>query len=202
MYASVASDVIIGSQKKGYPITKTIARAELAKEYIDFLKERLPEITWQFSASFGSMFAIFFYDWRIAIVCSIIILPIVLVNRVYRKNVVQQQKNLHDNKEDMYQVLASQDTSKIQNYYFRMVLPQIKIARWNSIDYTVIKILLMVIFVVVLFICVDVDNFTTGKIYSIVAYLWTFIASTEYLPGLMESMSSVNELNIRLGEEA
>src|SRR5665811_2235936 len=26
----------------------------------------------------------------------------------------------------------------------------------------------------------------TGKIYSIVAYLWTFIASTDYLPELME----------------
>jgi hypothetical protein len=42
-----------------------------------------------------------------------------------------------------------------------------------------------------LFLCVDVDKFTTGRIYSIVAYLWTFIASTDYLPELMESLASV-----------
>jgi len=54
---------------------------------------------------------------------------------------------------------------------------------------------------VVLFICVDVDNFSTGNIYSIVAYLWTFISSAEYLPGLMESYSSVKELGHRLKEE-
>jgi hypothetical protein len=59
----------------------------------------------------------------------------------------------------------------------------------------------MVIFIVVLFICVDVDKFTTGKIYAIVSYLWTFIASTEYLPGLMESMTSVKDLNSRMEEE-
>ena len=201
MYASVASDVIILSQSKGFPISKTLARAELTKEYINFLKDRIPEIVWQFSASFGAMFAIFFYDWRIAIVCSLIIIPMVYINRIYKRNVVQQQKFLHDNREDMYRLLEEKDTSTIQQYYFSMVVPQTKIAKWNSIDYGIIKSLLMIIFVVVLFICVDVDNFTTGKIYSIVAYLWTFIASTEYLPGLMESIASVNELNLRLAEE-
>jgi hypothetical protein len=59
----------------------------------------------------------------------------------------------------------------------------------------------MVIFIAVLFICVDVDNFSTGKIYSVVAYIWTFITSTEYLPGLMESIASVRELSIRMKEE-
>jgi hypothetical protein len=201
MYASVASDVIIVSQSKGYPVSKTLARAELAKEYINFLKDRIPEIVWQISASFGAMFAIFFYDWRIAIVCSLIVLPIIYINRIYKKNVVIQQKFLHDNKEDMYKLLDEKNSTTIQQYFFSMVVPQTKIAKWNSIDYGIIKFLLMIIFVVVLFICVDVDQFTTGKIYSIVAYLWTFIASTEYLPGLMESIASVNELNTRLAEE-
>jgi len=50
---------------------------------------------------------------------------------------------------------------------------------------------------VVLFICVDLDNFTTGKIYSIVAYLWTFIGQTEYLPDLMESLGSIKDLDLR-----
>ena len=201
IYASVASDVIISSQSKGLPIAKTLARTELAKEYIDFLKDRLPEVVWQFSASFGAMFAIFFYDWRIAVVCSLIILPMVYINRIYRRNVVLQKKYLHDNKEDMYQLLEEKNSSKIQEYYFSMVTPQTKIAKWNSIDYGIIKFLLMIIFVVVLFICVDVDNFTTGRIYSIVAYLWTFIASTEYLPGLMESVAAVNELSSRSARE-
>jgi uncharacterized membrane protein YdfJ with MMPL/SSD domain len=58
-------------------------------------------------------------------------------------------------------------------------------------------VLLIIIFIAVLFICVDVDKFTTGRIYAIVAYLWTFIASTDYLPELMESLASVKDLNAR-----
>jgi hypothetical protein len=78
-----------------------------------------------------------------------------------------------------------------------MISPKTSIARWNSFSFTVVKTLLVIIFVVVLFICVDVDNFSTGKIYSIVAYLWTFIGQTDYLPELMESLGSIKDLNIR-----
>ena len=82
-----------------------------------------------------------------------------------------------------------------------MVHPQSKIAKWSSIDFMIIKVLLLFIFIGVLFIAVDVDKFSTGKIYAIVSYIWTFIASTDYIPGLMESITAVKELNTRLKEE-
>ena len=59
----------------------------------------------------------------------------------------------------------------------------------------------MLVLVAVLFICVDVDKFSTGNIYAIVSYLWTFILSTDYLPGLMESVTSLIDLNERLKQE-
>lgn len=52
MYAAVVSDVIILSGKKGHYASTTLAHSDLAKEYMIFLKDRLPEITWQFIASF------------------------------------------------------------------------------------------------------------------------------------------------------
>jgi ABC-type multidrug transport system fused ATPase/permease subunit len=113
---------------------------------------------------------------------------------------VTLQKNIHDTREDLYRLVDEKNSAKIHQYYHDMVPPQHKIAKWNSIDYAVIKVLLMIIFIVVLFICVDVDKFSTGKIYAIVSYIWTFIASTEYLPGLMESLTSVKDLSSRLKE--
>jgi ABC-type multidrug transport system fused ATPase/permease subunit len=201
MYADIATRVIVQSKRRGHPISQVLARAELAKEYVVFLKERFPEISWQLSATGGGIIALFFYDWRIAGVAFLVVFPVLYINNLYRKNVVTLQKNIHDTREDLYRIVESKDSSKIHQFYHDMVPPQTKIARWNSIDYTIIKVLLMIIFIVVLFICVDVDNFSTGKIYAIVSYIWTFITSTEYLPGLMESLTSVRELSTRLREE-
>jgi ABC-type multidrug transport system fused ATPase/permease subunit len=197
MYAEVVTVVIDDSKERGDKKSKMLVRAELVKEYIDFFKERLPMALWQLSASVGAIIALFFYDYRIGIVCLAVIFPVAFINNRSRKNVARLQKDIHDNQEQLYKIVESQETPKIHEFYFNMISPRTRIARWNSFSYTTVKILLIIIFIVVLFICVDVDNFSTGKIYAIVAYLWTFIGQTDYLPDLMESLGSIKDLNNR-----
>jgi ABC-type multidrug transport system fused ATPase/permease subunit len=201
MYADIATNVVIESNSRGDPASKMLVRAELVKEYIVFFKERLPEIMWQLSATAGAIIALFFYDYRIALVCLAVILPVAYINNLNRKNVTILQKEIHDNQEELFKLMESKDTIKIGQFYRNTISPKTRIARWNAFDYSSVKVLLVIIFIGVLFICVDVDKFTTGKIYSIVAYLWTFIASTEYLPELMESLGSIKDLNTRFSQD-
>jgi ABC-type multidrug transport system fused ATPase/permease subunit len=199
MYAEIATDVVIDSKSRGDQFSKMLVRAELVKEYIVFFKERLPEVMWQLSATAGAVIALFFYDYRIALICIAVIIPIAYINNLNRKKVTMLQKDIHDNQEELFNLIESRDTSKISQFYWNTISPKTRIARWNAFGYSSVKVLLIIIFIGVLFICVDVDKFTTGKIYSIVAYLWTFIASTDYLPELMESLGSVKDLNRRFG---
>jgi len=201
MYADVATEAITYSKNKGDQFSKMLVRAELVKEYIVFFKDRLPEIMWQLSATLGAVIALFFYDYRIALICLLVTMPIAYINNLNRRNVTILQKDIHDNKEELFNLIESRDTTRISQFYRKAIIPQTKIARWNAFDYSAVKVLLVIIFIGVLFICVDVDKFTTGKIYSIVAYLWTFIASTEYLPELMESIASVKDLNRRFSRD-
>ena len=201
MYANIATDVVIESKKKGDQFSKMLVRAELVKEYITFFKERLPEVMWQLSATFGAIIALFFYDYRIALICVGVTIPIAYINNLNRKNVTILQKDIHDNQEELFNLIESRDTSRISQFYQNTVSPKTRIARWSAFSYSSGKILLVIIFIGVLFICVDVDKFSTGMIYSIVAYLWTFIASTDYLPELMESLASVKDLNERFSRE-
>jgi ABC-type multidrug transport system fused ATPase/permease subunit len=201
MYADVAIDVVVRSNARGDEPSKMLVRAELVKEYIVFFKERLPEIMWQLSATAGAIIALFFYDYRIALVCLLVVIPIAYINNLNRKNVTRLQKDVHDNQEELFSLMESRDISRISQFYRNAISPKTMIARWNAFGYSSVKVLLIVIFIGVLFICVDVDKFTTGKIYSIVAYLWTFIASTDYLPELMESLASVKDLNTRFSQD-
>lgn len=201
MYAELATQVVAESQSRGDLHSKMLVRTELVKEYITFFKERIPEMFWQFSASAGAIIAVFFYDYRIGLVCLAVIVPIAYINNYTRKKVTVLQKDLHDCQEELYRLIENRDTSKLRGYYESMIGPRKRISQLNSVSYSTVKILLVIIFVVVLFICVDLDNFSTGKIYSIVAYLWTFIGQTEYLPELMESIGSVRELDLRFVSE-
>jgi ABC-type multidrug transport system fused ATPase/permease subunit len=202
MYADVATKVIEESKSHGDQYSKMLVRAELVKEYITFFKERLPEMLWQLSASVGAIIALFFYDYRIGLVCLAVIAPVAFINNLNRKKVTFFQKDIHDNQEELYKLIENRDISNIHNFFYNMVAPKVRIARWNSFGFTIVKTLLVIIFIVVLFICVDLDNFSTGKIYSIVAYLWTFIGQTDYLPDLMESLGSIKDLNTRFERDS
>jgi ABC-type multidrug transport system fused ATPase/permease subunit len=201
MYADVATEVIDESKLRKDKYSKMLVRSELVKEYIVFFKERLPEILWQLSASCGAVIALFFYDYRIGLVCLLIIPPVLYINNLSRKKITILQKDIHDNQEELYKLIEDRDISSIHQFFDNMISPRTKIARWSSFSFTTVKTLLVGIFIVVLFICVDVDNFSTGKIYSIVAYLWTFIGQTDYLPELMESLGSIRDLNMRFEQD-
>lgn len=200
MYANLATEVIMNAKRHRFSASKMISRADLAREYVDFLEFSLPDISWQLTATLGAVCALFFYDYRIGMVCLFVIIPMFLINNLYRKHVTKLQKEVHDNREEIYKKLEHRDIENIDAYYQNMVRPQRSIAKWNSFDFGAVKFLLMFVFILVLFICVDVDKFSTGRIYSIVSYLWTFITATDYLPGLMESFTSVKDLNGRMKE--
>jgi ABC-type multidrug transport system fused ATPase/permease subunit len=202
MYADVATGVISESKSRGDHDSQILVRTELVKEYITFFKDRVPEILWQLSASAGAVIALFFYDYRIGLVCLGVVVPVALINNLNRKKVTSLQKAVHDNQEQLYRQISSLDTPGIHHFFNSMITPKKMISRWNSITYSSVKVLLVVIFIVVLFICVDVDGFTTGKVYSVVAYLWTFIGQTDYLPDLMESLGSIKDLDMRFEESS
>jgi hypothetical protein len=201
MYAEVATRVIDDSKERGDSYSKMLVRAELVKEYIDFFKERLPMALWQLSASLGAVIALFFYDYRIGLVCLAVIGPVAAINNLNRKKVSLLQKDVHDNQEELFKLIENRETAGVHQFYKNMILPKTKIARWNSFSYSTVKVMLVIIFIVVLFICVDLDDFSTGKIYSVVAYLWTFIGQTDYLPDLMESLGSIKDLNSRFEQD-
>ncbi len=198
MFSKVATEVAETGIKTNLPVEKIAGRAELSKEYITFFQYRVPELVEQSIAIVGAIVALSFFDWRIALTCMCIILPLVFITKLYNDRVIHFQKDLHETQESAYRIYATLDLILIKKYYADYSRSEQKIANWGALNFGVMRFSLLIIFLIVLYICVDLDNFTTGNIYSIIAYLWTFVSSAEYLPDLLSSWTSINDLSTRL----
>jgi len=183
---------------KGIPHQKFAARAQLSKEYIDFLQHRLPEIIEQCLTIAGAVVALYLFDWRISVACFAIVVPLTLVNRIYNKHVIRYQKELHDRFESLYDVFETKDIEFIRSYFQSTAKAHQKIANWGAVNFSAMRLVLLGVFLMVLHISIDLNEFTTGDIYAIVAYLWTFVGSSEYLPDLLESWTSIKEVSMRM----
>jgi ABC-type multidrug transport system fused ATPase/permease subunit len=201
MFTEIATNVVREARQQGQSTSRTAARGELTREYISFLQYRLPEIAEQSIAIVGTVIALLFFDWRIAVTCLFIVVPLYFMTRVYNRKVSIHQKALHDTREEAFDVYAMEDLEAVRSYYQRLTHHEQKIADWGALNFGVLRFFLLGIFLIVLYISIDLDDFTTGNIYSIVAYLWTFVTSTEYLPELLESTSSLRDLSRRLASE-
>jgi ABC-type multidrug transport system fused ATPase/permease subunit len=198
IFTEIATEISKQGKANNISISKIAARAELSREYITFFQYRVPEIIEQFIAIIGAVIALMFFDWRIACACFFIGLPLSIMTKVYNKKVMILQKGLHDNREEAYNIYSTNDPEKVREYYLSQSLTERKIANWGAINFGVMRLFLLLIFLVVLYISIDLDNFTTGNIYSIIAYLWTFVSSSEYLPELLESWTSLKDISFRL----
>jgi ABC-type multidrug transport system fused ATPase/permease subunit len=200
IYSDLAIGVASGGRKKQYTASKTAALTQLSEQYISFLQYRMPEIIDQLVSITGAVIALAAFDWRISVACLTIILPLIYVTGVYTRRVSALQKEYHDNFETTFDVFANQSVEQVKAYYQRVTSLKQRIANWGALNFGVMRVALLIIFIAVLYISIDLDDFTTGAIYSIVAYIWTFITTSEYIPELMESWTSLNDISRRLKE--
>ena len=198
IYTKIATEVSATSIQKNLSVSKTTIRAELSQQYIGFLQYRIPEVLENIIAIGGAIIALYFFDWMISLTCFCIIVPLYFTNKLYSRRVSVLQTEFHDKFEDIYDVFAKKDPEFVREYYTNIAKPQRKIANWGAFNFGVMRISLLAIFMVVLYIAIDLDDFSAGELYSIVAYLWTFVTTTEYLPELMESWTSLKDISKRM----
>lgn len=198
MFTRLAIDISSAAQKNKIRASKTAALAQLSEQYITFFQYRVPEIIEQVIQIGGAVIALAAFDWRLSLTCLTIVFPLYFISKIYIRKVSTHQKDIHDTFEDTYDVFTTQKTEEIHNYYTKTANIKQKIANWGAFNFGVMRLMLLLIFLVVLYISIDLDDFTTGSIYSIVAYIWTFVTSSEYIPELMESWTSLKDVSLRL----
>lgn len=204
IYLRIYTHMAVGIARVGFErnhsVSRTAARADLIREYIAFFQYRLPEIVEQTISIGGAIIALAFFDVRISLACLLAVIPLAIFTRMVGKKVGQVQESLHDTREEVYDAFSSKSLDRVERYYREMTASEMSIARWTGMGFGIVRVCLLVIFLVVLYISIDIDDFSTGSVFSVVAYIWTFISSTEYLPELLESWTSIKELDSRLAD--
>jgi ABC-type multidrug transport system fused ATPase/permease subunit len=181
--------------------SRAAARAELSRELVSFYQYRVPDLIEQGIDIGGAAIALTLLDWRLGATCVTILVPLFFLSRLYNKKVSFFQKQIHDQQEDVYRIYATKDVEQAESYYKEMARWKQMIANWGALNFGVLRVFLIGIFVVILYVAIDLDDFSTGNIYAIAAYVWTFVTSSEYLPEQLESMTSVRDISHRLEAE-
>lgn len=200
MLGKIADKIAEQSEKEKLDVSIAAGRAQLSQEYITFFQYRVPEAIEQIISILGAIIALTLFDYKIALACLIVALPLLYMGQIYNTKVAILQKDYHDDYENLYGVFAKKDRAEVRKFYSSIARVKQKIGIWNGANFGIMRIVLLIIFIIVMVIALD-DEVSIGNFYAIVAYLWTFMSSIEYLPDLMESRVAIKDISRRIKTE-
>ena len=114
------------------------------------------------------------------------------------RRIAKYQKILNDMHEQEYNTFATKDPRVIKQYYTDISALEVKFSNISATSYGILRVLLLFMFMTTLYISLDLDRFTIGELYSIVAYVWTFVTASEYIPYLSEKWVALKDTSRRL----
>jgi len=201
MFADLSSNVVAEQLEHGEDLSKIAGRSSLAWQNIEFFQYNLPEFLEQSINVIGAIGALAIFDWRLALVGGSIVLLITVASRFYMRRVAVIQAKLNDMHEQEYNTFATRNPSTIRTYYTEISKLEVSFSNNQAKGFGILRVLMLVMFMATLFISLDLDRFTIGELYSIVAYLWVFVTASEYIPYLSEKWVALKDVTGRLGTE-
>jgi ABC-type multidrug transport system fused ATPase/permease subunit len=200
MFANLASDVVARQLAQGEELSKVAARSAMAWHNIEFFHYNVPEFLEQLIAVGGAVIALALFDWRLTVVGSVLIVFVAIGSKYYMRALQTIQSKLHDRYEDEFNIFGTREPAKIRSYYSGIADLEIKYSVRSTTSYGVIRVFLLIMFLSTLYISIDLDRFTIGALYSIVAYVWSFVTATEYIPYLSEKWVELRDASRRITE--
>ncbi len=180
------------------PVSARNARLNMSRELVDFLEEQVPEILTALIQIVVAFFVLLFFHLNLAmsalsVTVAMIVLYSFVHNRFYRLNA-----SLNEQMETQVQVLEKKSLKDVLTHLLSLRKWEVKLSDTEALMYGAIFILVIFFIVYNLWFGTSLADVTTGSIYSIVSYSWTYVEAAIVLPFTLQSLTRLSEITERI----
>jgi ABC-type multidrug transport system fused ATPase/permease subunit len=198
MYARMMESLSLRAAQEGWDKLQTASRAELGRELVAFFEDRLVMAITDAVSLVGALGALYVYDWRICVTCFTILVPLFFIGRAYDRNVTALTEEMNALRERNAEVFSNPGPGSVLTHFTGIADLKRRIGTWHAVNFWALRGALLIVFVVVLWVAIDVDQKSTGDVYAIVTYIWTYVTAIESIPELLENLTAVRDIRDRL----
>lgn len=181
-------------------VSKLSAHSTLAREFVDFLEFDLVYVIEAGYNLFGSLILLFFYDSSVVLLCLSVLIPVVLISRVYGKRMMYLNKQKNDELEQQVDVISGGDKTTVNNHYNNLRKWQIKISDKEAMNFGFMEFLVMIVLGVSLLITYKSSGaaILAGNVVGIFFYVSNFAKGLETIPYTVQRLSSLTDITKRI----
>lgn len=181
-------------------VSKLSAHSTLAREFVDFLEFDLVYVIEAMYNIFGSLVLLFFYNSSVVVLCLSVLIPVVLISRVYGKRMVFLNKQKNDELEQQVDIITGGDRKTISNHYNNLRKWQIRISNQEAWNFGFMELLVMVVLGTSLLITYKASGvaIAAGNMVGIFFYVTNFTKGLDTIPYTIQRLTSLNDITRRI----
>jgi ABC-type multidrug transport system fused ATPase/permease subunit len=201
LYASVATELVGRQREAGTPTTLVAARAALAWEYVDFLRNGVSALITVAFAVVGSLVMLFFYDLQLGVVAALVAVPVALLNRRLMRRSQRIHRQANDESEVEVSVIREGTPPRVKQHFGLLAgywnrLSDAEAATWGLTD---LMALGLTVFALVRATAVHDD---VGTIFAVISYVFAYVGGLGQVPWVLQQVSSLADIRRRMDEIA
>ncbi len=181
-------------------VSKLSAHSTLAREFVDFLEFDLVYVIEAVYNLLGSLILMFFYDAKVVGLCLAVLVPVVLLSRMYGNKMKRLNKVKNDELEHQVDVIRNGNTKELKKHYNNLRFWQIKISDQEAFNYGFMELLVMIVLGASLLLTYKTSGteILAGNVVGIFFYVSNFAKGLETIPYMVQRLTSLSDITRRI----
>ncbi len=199
IYVTLVTQFINRQRYKG-DVSTLSAHSTLAREFIDFLEFDLVYVIEAVYNILGSIVLLYYYDPSVVVLCLSVLLPVVLLSRIYGKRMLYLNKQKNDELEQQVRIIASSDYSAVKTHYHNLRKWQIRISDQEAWNFGFMEFFVLIVLFASLLITHSHSgkSLAAGTLVGIFFYVVNFTKGLDTIPYILQRLSALSDITRRI----
>ena len=198
IFCQIAPEMVATEKERGSSVSKISARSSLLTEFVEFLEDSMPEIIGGFVSLIGILIIIASLNLNVFFACVGILVVMFVVYGLSGKINYRLNADYNTQLEKQVEAIESDKSDIIKNHYNYLMKWNIKLSYLETINYFIIWISIIVLFVYTPIAVIEGGVSKYGLIFSTFMYVFDYTDKIVAFPLHVQQLIRLQEISNRL----
>ncbi len=198
MYSDLATNLVVEQRGREVGVSRVAAHSTLSREFVEFFENHVPLIIRSLYSIVGALLMLACYDRLLVPICLGLLVPAIVLNRMYSRKTFELSRQLHDELEHEVDVIEPGQHAAVRRHYEAISGWRVKLSDCEALNFGTMELFVLGVMVVALLRSCESITATPGDIFAVFRYVLMLIMGLDAVPKLVQHLSRLRDVSQRL----
>src|SRR5712691_423795 len=198
IYSDLATKLVVEQRGRDVGVSRVAARSSLSREFVEFFENHVPLLIRSSYSIIGALVMLAFYDRLLVPICLGLLVPAVVLNRIYSRKTFELSRQLHDQLEHEVDVIEPGREPIVRRHYESVAGWRVKLSDCEALNFGTMELFVLGVLVLALLRTCSTPAVSAGAIFAVFRYVLMLLMGLDSVPKLVQHLSRLRDLSQRL----